>query len=240
MKLENITNPEKRYYDDACGTAHALELIGERWALLVMRELMLGPRRFGELRADLPGISANVLTQRLAGLEASGLAVRTRLPPPASVPVYALTEWGLEAEPLICGLGGWAARSPLHDPTLPLSPVSLILSLRTMFSPERAKGLDARIALLVRGESFAVRIAGGCLNAGRGAFKEAHLTIEGGARSIAAMIYGGKVWEELEAAGTIRVTGDHVLAARFLTLFALPPKAEIAAATDFAAGGVSR
>lgn len=81
----------KRLYDDACGTAHALELIGERWALLVMRELMLGPRRFSELRADLPGISANVLTQRLEGLEEKHLLVRRRLPPPASAQVYELT-----------------------------------------------------------------------------------------------------------------------------------------------------
>src|SRR3546814_12459325 len=70
----------KRRYDDACGTAHALDLVGERWALLVMRELMLGPKRFSDLRADLPGISANVLTQRLEGLESSGLLARRKLP----------------------------------------------------------------------------------------------------------------------------------------------------------------
>ena len=84
MKLEKITDsrngPSRRRYDDACGTAHALDLIGERWALLVMRELMLGPKRFSDIRADLPGISANVLTQRLEGLEAAGL----RRPPPAA------------------------------------------------------------------------------------------------------------------------------------------------------------
>ena len=97
MKLPIITQlstgPSRRRYDDACGTAHALDLIGERWALLVMRELMLGPKRFSDIRADLPGISANVLTQRLEGLEASGLVVRRRLPPPAVDP-------GLRAHPL--------------------------------------------------------------------------------------------------------------------------------------------
>jgi len=101
----------RRRYDDACGTAHALDLIGERWALLVMRELMLGPKRFGDIRADLPGISANTLTQRLEGLEASGLVVRRRLPPPASAQVYELTRWGYEAEPIVQTLGRWAARS---------------------------------------------------------------------------------------------------------------------------------
>ena len=77
MELEKVTQARraepKRRYDDACGTAHGLELIGERWALLVLRELMLGPRRFSELRGDLPGISANVLTQRLDELEERGL-----------------------------------------------------------------------------------------------------------------------------------------------------------------------
>src|ERR671916_1982902 len=149
MKSEKITNiisdTSRRRYDDACGTAHALDLVGERWALLVMRELMLGPKRFGDLRADLPGISANVLTQRLEGLEATGVLVRRKLPPPASVQVYELTPWGYESEPIFCALGRWAARSPRHDPSLPLSAASLMLSFRTMFDPARAGDLSAMI-----------------------------------------------------------------------------------------------
>src|SRR3982750_2001565 len=101
MQLEKITKlrqkEEKRRYDDACGMAHALDLLGERWAMLVLRELAYGPRRFSELRADLQGISANVLTQRLTELEARGLGRKTRLPPPASVQGYEATEGGLEA-----------------------------------------------------------------------------------------------------------------------------------------------
>ena len=140
----------KRRYDDACGTAHGLELIGERWALLVLRELMLGPRRFSDLRADLPGISANVLSQRLAELEARGLVERRKLPPPASVQVYEATDWGLEAEPIVQALGRWAARSPAHDPTLPISSTSVMLSLKTMIDANRAKGFDAAIAVSER------------------------------------------------------------------------------------------
>src|SRR5882762_9588590 len=99
MKLQKLTNPrqndeKRRTYYDACGLAHALELVGERWAMLVMRELAYGPRRFSELKADLQGISANVLTQRLSELEARGLVRKVRLPPPASVQVYEATEWG--------------------------------------------------------------------------------------------------------------------------------------------------
>src|SRR5215216_6557168 len=149
MQLEKLTplrkTGDKRRYDDACGLAHALELIGERWAMLVLRELAYGPRRFSELRADLQGISANVLTQRLTELEGRGLIRKIRLPPPASVQVYEATAWGLEAVPVIASLGKWAARSPLHDPTLPMGHVSLIMSLQTLFSPALAQGLEARI-----------------------------------------------------------------------------------------------
>src|SRR5919106_5709941 len=127
MQLEKITNKpkgeEKRRYDDACGLAHAMELLGERWAMLVLRELAYGPRRFSELKADLQGISANVLTQRLTELESRGLVRKTRLPPPASVQVYEATDWGLEVVPVIASLGKWAARSPCHDPTLPMGHV---------------------------------------------------------------------------------------------------------------------
>src|SRR4051812_20099269 len=150
MKLQKLTdsrqNGEKRRtYDDACGLAHALELVGERWAMLVLRELAYGPRRFSELKGDLQGISANVLTQRLIELEARGLVRKIKLPPPASVQVYEATEWGLEVIPVIASLGRWAARSPLHDPTLPMSHVALMMSLQTLISPELAKGIDARI-----------------------------------------------------------------------------------------------
>ena len=116
MKLDKITKKSVRRYEDGCATAHALDLLGERWALLVMRELMFGPRRFSDLRASLPALSANVLTQRLEGLEAAGVVRRTRLPPPASVQVYELTEWGREAEPIVLALGRWGARSPLQPP----------------------------------------------------------------------------------------------------------------------------
>src|SRR5690606_38308100 len=129
MKLEKITKsekqPAKRSYDDACAAAHALDLIGERWALLVMRELMLGPRRFSDLRESLPGVSANVLTQRLEGLEEAGIARRRKLPPPDPAQVYELTEWGLDAEPVILALGRWGARSAWQDPSLPLSAVGM-------------------------------------------------------------------------------------------------------------------
>src|SRR3954466_6693715 len=152
---------EKRRYQDACGMAHAMELLGERWAMLVIRELAYGPRRFSELKADLQGISANVLAQRLTELEARGLVRKTRLPPPASVQVYEATEWGLEAVPMIASLGRWAARSPWHDPTLPMSHVSVMMSLQPLISPVLAAGLDARVGFQLGETSYVATVHDG-------------------------------------------------------------------------------
>ena len=222
---ESKNGPSRRRYDDACGTAHALDLIGERWALLVLRELMLGPKRFSDLRADLPGISANTLTQRLEGLEANGLVVRKRLPPPASAQVYELTEWGYEAEPIVQVMGRWATRSPAHDPTMPLSATSLMLSFRTMGDPARIKGLSARIGFRIGAETFLVEIADGRMTAERGPAEGADLVFTGPAPAIAGAVYGGVPIDALEAEGVLKVEGDRALAAEFVTLFPLPPKA---------------
>jgi len=229
VELEKITDsrngPSRRRYDDACGTAHALDLIGERWALLVMRELMLGPKRFSDIRADLPGISANTLTQRLEGLESVGLVKRRRLPPPAAAQVYELTQWGYEAEPIIQTMGRWATRSPAHDPTMPLSATSLMLSFRTMGDPKRMQGLEARIGFRIGAETFRVEIADGRMTAERGPAEGADLIFAGPAPAIAGAVYGGVPLEALEAEGALKVEGDRELAERFVTLFPLPAKA---------------
>ena len=219
MKLEKITDRFGRRYDDACGTAHGLELLGERWALLVVRELMLGPKRFGDLRADLPGLSANVLTQRLEALEAAGIVMRRKLPPPASVQVYDLTDWGREAEPIISALGRWAARSPGHDPTLPLSPVSMMLSFRTMFDPRKAGAAAMTLGFRFGSEQFVVRVMDGVLTAARGDEVQAEVQIDGTPEAVAAIVYGGAGQE------TVSISGDAGVFERFATFFELPPKA---------------
>ncbi len=213
-----------RSYQDACGAAHALDLVGERWALLVIRELMFGPKRFGELRADLPAISANVLTQRLEGLESAGILTKHKLPPPASARVYELTAWGYESEPIFQTLGRWAARSPLHDPTLPFSAVSLFLSFRTMFDAQRAGDLSATIGFLVGAHAYRVTIGEGRLTAARGDIDGVAVVFTGPAPVIAAVVYGGQPIDAMRAAGALKVEGDPALAARFVTLFPLPPK----------------
>jgi DNA-binding HxlR family transcriptional regulator len=222
VQLQKLTKTrkgqEKRRYDDACGLAHALELIGERWAMLVLRELGYGPRRFSELKADLQGISANVLTQRLTELEARGLVRKLRLPPPASVQVYEATAWGLEAIPMIAALGRWAARSPLHDPTLRMSHVSVIMSLQTLLSSELAEGLEARIGFRFGDADYVTTLRGGRLEVERREPDGCDVTFTGAPSTVAAVIHGGAPFE------TIRVEGDMALAKRFVKLFPLPEK----------------
>ena len=229
MELEKVTSESfslpKRLYDDACGMAFALELVGERWVPLILRELMFGPRRFGEIKRGLPGISANVLTQRLEALEASGILIRRKLPPPASVQVYELTPWGYESEVPLAALGRWAVRSPLHDPRLPLSGASLMMSFRTMIDPERAKGLDVRLGFRIGPDPFAAHLHDGRLDVQRVVAENPDVSFATeDASRIAAVVYGGQPLEQMEAAGAVQVDGDRALAERFVTLFPLPRK----------------
>ena len=195
-----------------------MELLGERWAMLVLRELAYGPRRFSELKADLQGISANVLTQRLSELEARGLVRRVKLPPPASVQVYQATDWGLEAVPVIASLGKWAARSPCHNPNQPMSHVSLIMSLQTLLSPVLAAGLNARIGFRFGEADYVTTLHDGRLDVQRGEVDDCDVMFVGTSSEVAAVIHGGAPFE------MIRVEGDMALAKRFAALFPLPPK----------------
>ncbi len=227
MKLEKITEQSRRRYEDACGTAHALEILGERWALLIMRELMLGPKRFGDLRASLPGLSANVLTQRLEGLEAYGVLKRRKLPPPASVQVYELTEWGLDAEGIIKTMGYWAARSPDHDPTLPLSPVSLMMSFRTMFDAARAGDAALTLEFRLGAEVFTCAVRDGLLTNGRGEAEEPDAVLTGSPEPIAGIVYGNIDPDAMAAEGALKIEGDVAAVRRFASFFELPEKASV-------------
>jgi len=213
-----------KWYDDACGTAFALELVGERWSLLIVRELMFGGRRFTDLRAGLPGISAKVLSERLEGLEQAGIVRRRQLPPPAAVQLYELTPWGYAAEDAIKVLGRWAAGSPEHDPTLPLSAASLMMSLRTMVDLGRAGGLNTRGAIRIGQDEFQVEVAKHGFRAERGQPEEPDFTLAAPvAPPLAAAIYGKLPFDELAAAG-LKVDGDSKAALRFIDLFHLPEK----------------
>lgn len=215
----------KRTYEDGCATAHALDLIGERWALLVARELILGPKRFTDLRAGLPGISPNVLTQRLEELEEANIVRRRKLPPPASSWVYELSEWGLQLEGVIMALGRWGARSPGLMQGYPLSIDALILSLRTMFSEEAAADFRATIELRLGEERFRARIAEGTLDLVRGSAERPDAVIETTPEGLVAVVYAGRKFTEAVKAGELKVEGDKAVARRFVTLFPMPPPA---------------
>ena len=216
---------KKRVYEDACGAAHALELVGDRWALLVIRELLLGPKRFGDLRAGLPGISANVLTQRLEELEANAVVMRRKLPPPASAWVYDLTPWGQEAEEIVKVIGRWAARSPSHDPSLPISVSSTVMSMRTMFAADRAKDVSGTLGFRLGAEEFVATLGKGRLTIVRGEAAGADVVVSGDQQALAGAIYGGVPLPALEKTGALKIEGDRALFERYIRLFPLPAKA---------------
>ena len=213
-----------KWYADACGTAFAMELVGERWSMLIIRELMLGGRRFSDLRASLPGISAKVLTERLAGLEQASVLTRRKLPPPSASQVYELTEWGYFAEPAIQELGRWAARSPEHNPQLPLSTVSFMLSLRTMIDHVAATAIDVTAGFTVAGESYLAELKGGHMPVRRAEPGEGEIRFAADEPlPLLRVFYGKQPLAQAEQAG-VTFHGDRALAERFIALFALPPK----------------
>ena len=214
---------KKRAYQDGCAVAHALDLIGDRWAMPIMRELMLGPKRFTDLRASLPGISANVLTQRLEELEAASVLVRRRLPPPAASQIYELTDWGRESEILFQVLGRWACRSPTMQPGMPMSNVSVVLSMRTMIDRSRIGDLDATIGFRFGEEEFRAVLKDGDFTIDRGPAEGADVIISGDQNALAAVVYGGQNFDDMSPA--LKVEGDPALAERFVQLFPLPPRA---------------
>jgi DNA-binding HxlR family transcriptional regulator len=228
MKLKKITMKppalDKRWYQDACGSALGLELLGERWSLLIVRELIFGGRRFSDLRGSLPGISANILTMRLEGLERFGIIQRRTLPPPSAAQIYELTAWGYEAEVILRELGRWATRSPLHDPTLPLSAASLLMSFRTMHSSKRAQGEAATIGFRFGADSFVVDFDAKGVHPRRAEPQGCALTIVSDPTTLASVVYGGRALADAEASGKLTLMGDRKLFARFLTWFPLPAK----------------
>lgn len=186
--------------------AHALDLIGDRWALLIVRELLLGPRRFAELRRGLPGVSANILTMRLVEMEAAGLLV----------PGYALTDAGRALWPLVREMCLWGAAQPGHDPRLFISPASLMLSMAAMW---RAPGPISLTVGFDLGERFVVTVDQGRYSVARG--EGGDLVLSGATNRLAQVIYGPLPLVDNLAAGGFGFAGDVVMGQRFLDGFSL-------------------
>ena len=211
-----------RTYGDGCGIAHALDLVGERWALLVVRELLLGPKRFTDLRAGLPKASPNVLAQRLRELEQAGIVQRRKLPPPAGSSIYELSDWGRELKPLLISLGTWALRSPTFPADAPVGTDSVILALGTFFDTEAAGDLTARYELRLGENAFSVRVAEREIDVDRGSVDDPDAVIETDATTLSALIWERRELTDAVRAGDVTIEGDKELAARFLELFPRP------------------
>lgn len=205
--------------------AQGLNVVGERWALLVVRELLLGPKRFSRLRGDLPGISPNVLSQRLAELESAGVLQRRRLAPPADAWVYEVTEWGAELEPVIIQMGAWGARSPFFAREWGLSVSSVILSQRTMFRPEAASGVRLNIEMLLEEHRFHAQVDDGCLRIEPASVTSADATIATDPQTLASLLYGGRTLAEAMAARAAVVEGDAAAVEQYASFFRLPQAA---------------
>ena len=205
-----------RSYADPCGIARALDAVGERWALLVVRELLLGPKRFTDLRAGLGAASPNVLSQRLRELEAAGV-VRRRKAGPA---VYELTEWGRELHPLLLQLGRWGARSCAR-PAGTLGVDALMIALEFTFVPERAAGLRARYDLRLGENRFVVELEQETIAITRGTPRQADAVIETDPATLRALVFGDRKL----AGAPVEIRGDLPLARAFFRLFARPSRA---------------
>jgi DNA-binding HxlR family transcriptional regulator len=194
---------------DGCGIAHATDLLGQRWALLVVRELLLGPKRFTDLRAGIPDISPNVLGQRLRELEETGILRRRKLAPPAAAQVYELTEWGRELEPAVLALGRWASGSPSFPKGAEMGPDSLVLALKSMFDPGRddAEG-KYELRLGMEEVPFRIEISGGRFEAARGEAENPDATITADPNAIAAVVFGGKTLGNAIESGEVEIDGS--------------------------------
>ena len=216
----------KRSYGEACGIPRALDRVGERWALMVVRELLLGPKRFTDLRASLPHMSSDVLAQRLRELEENGIVERQVLPPPAASKVYGLTDWGRELEPVLVALGRWGARAPLsEDEQGCMSLDSHIVSLQTLFDPELAGDFAPTVELRLGEHVFALAVVDGRLEASRAPASDPDIVIATDPCTLLGLTHREIELADAIADGTAEVAGDKRAARRFLRLFPLPEPA---------------
>ena len=227
---------KKRTYGDPCGIARALDVVGERWALLISRELLLGPKRFTDLRAGLPNVGPDVLSQRLRELEQAGVVRRGTLPPPAGSRVYELTDRGHELEPVLLALGRWGSRAQIHAGGPALSADALVIALKTLFDPRAAGDLEASYELRLGEHSFGLSVANGRLDVTRTTDRTADARIATDTRTLAQLLWHGGALAEPQRSGRLELDGDTGLVAQLLELF---PATEPAGETSYAASEMS-
>ncbi len=213
---------DRRTYQDSCGIARALDIVGERWALLVVRELLVGPQRFTDLRAGLPRIAPDVLAQRVRDLEAAGVVRRRTLPPPAAARVYELTEWGRELAPALVALGRWGSRSPLPARRPPLSVAAAVVALETTFDAAAARGVAATYELRLDGRPFALVVRDGTLKVTPGAAESPVATLATDTGTLAAVLWHGRPLADAVEAGALVIGGEAASVSELPDFFAAP------------------
>src|SRR5215207_586090 len=211
-----------RTYGDGCGIAHALDVVGERWALLVVRELLLGPKRFTDLRGGLPHVSPDVLAQRLRELEESAIVRRGTLPPPAGSRIYELTERGRELEPVVIALGRFGSVAPFPPGDAQIGVDAVVIALKSLFAPSAADGLDASYELRFGEQRFHVRVSDGRLDVAREGADAPDATIETDPGTLATVLWHGHELDEARRSGSLSIEGDGAAVARFVGLFPFP------------------
>jgi DNA-binding HxlR family transcriptional regulator len=212
----------RRTYADRCGIARALDIVGERWALLIARELLLGPKRFTDLQAGLSRVSPDILSERLRELRSTGVVHRRRLGPPAGSWVYELTDWGHDLEPLLIQLGRWGSRAPLPSGDTAMSADSVILGLQTQFDPHVAEGLTVTCEMWLGDDVFHAHVADGGIDVGRGSARRPDVVIHTDPGTLEALLWHNHPVTQAQRAGAIIVEGDGPLLERFLSVFPIP------------------
>jgi DNA-binding HxlR family transcriptional regulator len=215
---------DQRTYNQYCATARTLDLVGERWTLLLIRELLTGPKRFGDLQAGLRGLGTGLLAARLKHLEREGLARKITLPPPARTPAYALTEAGEELGPPILGLARWGLKWAMGErrETETFHPGWAVLGLRACFDAEAAAGLRAVYEFRIGDEVFHARVEQGTLEARHGPAQHPDATLTLGEAAFIAVTSEGRTFADLVASGAAAASGDAEALRRLTGLFRLP------------------
>jgi DNA-binding HxlR family transcriptional regulator len=211
-----------RTYGQYCGIARALDLVGERWALLVIRELALGPKRFTDLRAGLPNAGPDMLAQRLRELEQAGVVRRRTLAPPAASRVYELTERGQELEPVVLELGFWGSVAPFPSADARIGADATVIALKTLFDPVAADGFSASYELRFGDQRFRLLVADGRLDVARGEAEHPDAAIETQPGTLATVLWHGHRLDDALQSGDIKLEGSRKAVTRFMRLFPLP------------------
>jgi DNA-binding HxlR family transcriptional regulator len=200
----------KRRYGDACGVANALDVIGERWSLLLVRDLLFGPKRFTDIQAGLPRAGPNILAQRLRELESAGVVQRRTLPPPAGSHVYELTDWGAELDPVVSTLGRWGARSPIVTQEGSVGADSVMLALRSGFDPQPDRPWTATYDVSIGRDRFTLRVLDGEIaEVRRGEPHDVPDTaIETDPTTLGQLLAGQRTLNDALDGGDLRLAGD--------------------------------